>query len=355
MTEDTLFPWLSASLDRLLEQRDRLAHAYLLAGQPGLGKATFAVHFARAMLCNQPTPRACGSCHSCHLFDTGSHPDLHVLQSDKYRQENPGLLAEYAARYPKPDGHKSKKPSAIIAIDQVRNVLPDINTRPLMAANRLIILHPAEDLFVNAANSLLKALEEPPSDTYFLLISHDPGRLLPTLRSRCNRIDFRLPEMAVSERWLSEQIDDPSTARMLLEKAHGVPLHALDLANGKSGDGEEQLAKLLAGLSDGELNPVVAAAGLLKDKNIELKEHLAMMQRLISSMIRNRASGQDATSHLHVIANRLNSKVLFGYLDNINAAVRQANAPLDNGLVLEDLLARWQELTVSRHDQRKTG
>lgn len=355
MSGNGLLPWLNEPLDQLLAQRDGLAHAYLFTGQPGLGKSMFALQFARAMLCSQPTPHACGKCHACHLFDTGSHPDLHVLQSDLYTAEHPGLLSDYAARYPKPDGGKSKKPSAIIATDQVRNVLPDINARPHMATCRVIILHPAEDLFVNAANSLLKALEEPPPDTHFILISHDPGRLLPTLRSRCNRIDFRLPDKASVQDWLTEITGNPDEAASMVEQAHGIPLRALALANGAVTDGEQQLAAILAKLSDATINPVVATAGIMKSENFDLRHFIELLQRLISALIRDRYRTPASTSHLHEIANRLNSKVLFEFLDDTYVAARQASTTVDQGLILEDLLARWQELYSSRYDQRTTG
>jgi len=208
MPEQALYPWLTETLDRLLARRDQLAHAYLLAGHSGLGKTVFAEHLVKAMLCGAPMPAACGQCQSCHLFTVGTHPDLHVLQSERHTLEHPGILSAYAGRYLEQDS-KRKKPSAIIAVDQVRGVLPDINARPHMAACRVIVLNPAEDMHVSAANSLLKALEEPPPDTHFLLLSHDPGRLLPTLRSRCNRIDFRPPEARVAEQWLTDRLGKP--------------------------------------------------------------------------------------------------------------------------------------------------
>ena len=349
MTDSPIYPWLSNSLNKLIDQRDSLAHAYLLAGPSGLGKTAFAEQFAQAMLCKQPTPLACGKCKSCHLFGSATHPDLHILQSEKYTLEHPDIFAKYSERYLDPDREKKRKnPSAVIAVDQVRAVLPDINTRPHMAACRIIVLNPAEDLNINAANSLLKALEEPPSDTYFLLISHDPDRLLPTLRSRCNRIDFRVPDTATAEQWLSQQLNDSARAATLLTKARGVPLRALSLAQGGIDDREQQLAGLLVQLAEDKTDPVTIAAAIMKDKQFELRAVLESLQHLIVALIKNNFSLATEKTHLHEIGNRLHSRELFGYFDYVSIAVRQANTPLDDGLILEDILSRWQELSSNQ-------
>jgi len=354
VSDSPIYPWLTDTLNNLLSQRDSLAHAYLLAGQSGLGKTSFAEHFAQAMLCKQPTPDACGKCQSCHLFGSATHPDLHVLQSEKYTLEHPGIFTSYAERYLDKDS-KRKKPSAVIAIDQVRGVLPDINTRPHMAACRIIVLNPAEDLNINAANSLLKALEEPPPDTYFLLISHDPGRLLPTLRSRCNRLDFRVPDAVIAEQWLSQQLDDPDHARALLKKARGVPLRALNLARGETDVQEQQLSDLLIRLAEDSTDPVTVAAGIMKDKQFELRSVLVSIQQLIAALIKEEFAIATEKTYLHEMGNRLHSRELFGYLDYVSQTVRQANTPLDERLILEDLLSRWQELSSRPQGNRLKG
>lgn len=354
MNNPPVYPWLSDKFDRLIGQRNSLAHAYLLAGQAGLGKTVFTEQFAQAMLCKQSTPFACGQCQSCHLFISATHPDLHVLQSEKYSLEHPGILSDYAERYPVPES-KRKTPSAVITIDQVRAVLPDINARPHMADCRIIVLNPAEDLNINAANCLLKALEEPPPDTYFLLISHDPDRLLPTLRSRCNRIDFRVPDALVAEQWLSQQLNDTTRANSLLAKARGVPLRALSLGQNGTDDLEQQLANLLMQLAENMTDPVTAAAGIMKDKQFVLRAVLESIQQLIVALIKNNFSVATESVNLQEIGNRLHSRELFGYFDYVSIAVRQTNTPLDDGLILEDILSRWQELTSNQQEKKLRG
>ena len=338
-----MYPWLETSLENLLDNSGSLAHAYLLAGHTGLGKTVFAEQLAQSMLCKHPTPFACGQCQSCRLFASSTHPDLHVLQSEKYTLEHPGLLSRYAERHLEHDNSR-KKPSAIISVDQVRDVLPDINTRPHMATCRIIVLNPAENLNVNAANSLLKALEEPPADTYFLLISHDPGRLLPTLRSRCNRIDFRIPDATVAESWLAAQLDDAQLAAALLRKARGIPLRALSLAQGGVEDSERRVSALLSGLAEDSIDPVTAAADIMKDKSFELRGVLVSIQRLMAELIKANAGLAVEKTRLHEIGNRLHSRELFRYLDKVSQSVRQVDTPLDEGLLLEDILSCWQEL-----------
>lgn len=155
----------------------RLHHAWLLAGKRGLGKSAFADRAARELVAQEGLSAV-----------TGDHPDIirlvHPPKDDK----------EAAKR----DEGKPYEVKRNIPIDLVRSMQQRLTTRPTMGARRVIIVDPADDMEKGAANALLKSLEEPPAGTFFLLVSHQPARLLPTIRSRCRVLRFSgLPDAEV--------------------------------------------------------------------------------------------------------------------------------------------------------------
>ncbi len=351
MTSQPLLPWTEEVFDTALSSKQRRAHAYMLAGHSGLGKTAFAQQMAKSMLCEQNNIHPCGQCQSCRLFESGTHPDLHVLQSEKRMVEIEDVFSLYAPRYLEDESKrkKRKKPSVVIAIDQVRGVIPDINSRPHISSCRVIIINSAEDLNKNAANSLLKSLEEPPSDSHFILISHDPGRLLPTLRSRCNRIDFRLPEKKQAIAWLNSQLAEQGNAATLLEQASGIPLRALALANDNSYAEIEQIALNLLELAHQRIDPVNAASQMIKSS--ELQNVLETIQLLISRLIHLKMLNQKSAysenakdKPLIDLGNKLNFRQLYAFLDKVSKSKQLAVGPLDPLLTLEDDLISWQSL-----------
>jgi len=346
-----LYPWTEEAFDAFFSSKDRQAHAYLLAGQSGLGKTVFAEQLVKTILCQTQEGDACGACQSCKLLESGSHPDLHVLQSEKRTLEINDLFASFAPRYLEDESKRKrrKKPSAVIAIDQVRGVIPDINTRPHLSSCRIIILNTAEDLNINAANSLLKSLEEPPSECFFLLISHEPGRLMPTLRSRCNRIDFRTPDKSQVLEWLNKQLPGRSDTADLLDHAAGIPLRALALADGVLNTDESRIFQVMLQLANRQIDPVTAAAELIK--KTELIEILTPVQVMISRIIRLKTAVRNGVSAkkdddraLIDIGKRLNFKQLYSFLDDLSASKQLAGGPLDDTLALENGLISWQRM-----------
>jgi len=351
VTSHDLLPWTVATFEAFFSSQERRAHAYMLAGHSGLGKTVFARQLAKSLLCQKEDIHACGRCQSCRLFESGSHPDLHVLQSEKRMVEIEDIFAIYTPRYLEDENkrNKRKKPSAIIAIDQVRGVIPDINTRPHLSACRLIIINTAEDLNINAANSLLKSLEEPPSDSYFILISHDPGRLLPTLRSRCHRIDFRPPDKQQAVLWLKTQISDRVDISQLLGRASGIPLRALELASSTRHSDEEQVMQQMLQLAQRQIDPASAAAILIKAG--EQKSILETIQLWLSRLIRLKVSSQNSSLPVNEddkplidLGNRLNFRQLYAFLDKVSNSKQLAGGPLDPLLALEDDLISWQSM-----------
>ncbi|MCU7553968.1 DNA polymerase III subunit delta' [Alteromonas sp. ASW11-19] len=192
-----IFPWFErtfASLTgRLLAQR--LHHALLLAGPPEIGKFQLADALAQVILCQQPASvGSCGHCQSCKLFAAGSHPDFHMLESDKQ-----------------------------LGVDKIREGIARLSGTAQLSRNKVLVIPAAHTMTDSAANALLKTLEEPTDNTFLLLLTEKPQQLLPTILSRCEKCTLPVPGEAESLNWLkAEGVEDASGA--LLQAYGGSPL-----------------------------------------------------------------------------------------------------------------------------------
>ncbi len=202
-------------------QSKRLHHAWLLTGPQGIGKSGFAASAAAKMLAMASAfppageGMAVSEAHpTAKLIEAGSHPDLYRLQ--RLEKEKTGDIARS------------------ITIEQVRQLTGQFSLAPSQGNRRVVIIDAIEDLERNAANALLKNLEEPPASTIFLLVSHAPDRLLPTIRSRCRMLRFgRLDQDSMK-----------IALRRALPDADPIELDAL----AKVGDGVPGVALRFAGL-----------------------------------------------------------------------------------------------------------
>ncbi|MDE2117918.1 MAG: DNA polymerase III subunit delta', partial [Betaproteobacteria bacterium] len=175
-----IYPWQKNDWVRLQELRKRPPHALLFKGSRGIGKLDLTMNFAQLLLCQKPGESgfACGKCPSCHWLEQDSHPDFRLLQPEAL-----SLGGE--------ESESGKKPSKQISVDQIRGLADFIGMSAHQGGRRVVIIHPAEAMNINAANALLKNLEEPPPGLLFILVSHKPQQLLPTILSRC--LSFNLP------------------------------------------------------------------------------------------------------------------------------------------------------------------
>ncbi|MDP1630418.1 MAG: DNA polymerase III subunit delta' [Caulobacter sp.] len=195
-------------------ERGRLHHAWLLTGPEGVGKATFAFRAARRLLGAKPDPAngvlgASGSDPVVRQVAARSHPDIMVLER----------LGE--------DGKVRK----VIPVDEARKMAEFFSQTPAISPYRIAIVDAADDLNVNAANAILKTLEEPPPRGVIFLVSHAPGRLLPTIRSRCRRLAFTAPGEALTTDFLTARTDlTQHQAERLAKMAGGAPGLAIRLA-----------------------------------------------------------------------------------------------------------------------------
>lgn len=232
----------------LQARRAQLPHSLLLVGQKGLGKFELAKQFAASLLCESPQTDglACGHCLACNWYAQGNHPDFRLLAPDALADE--GEVEE-----------GKKKPSQQITIDQIRGLDDFLNVGTHRAGLRIILVYPAEAMNRNTANSLLKTLEEPAPSTLFLLVSSEPLRLLPTIRSRCQVVPVPMPLPKLAAQTLRDEgLAEPER---WLALAGGSPGLALELSLSGQATWLETFVKRLAG---GRSSDPLAMAGELE-------------------------------------------------------------------------------------------
>lgn len=240
-------PWLAAPLQQALA-RSR-GHALLLHGAAGSGAREFGLALAQSWLCeaaaaSEPPRLACGRCAACRLVQAHVHPDLLLLAPEEQRLELDWPLPGDKAA----SESSSKKPSRQIRVDEVRGMVEWVFKTSGRGRGKVVVITPGEALNVQAANALLKTLEEPPAGTRLVLSAADPSRLLPTVRSRCQALRLADPAPDAARAWLASQgVAEPE---LLLAASSGRPLDALALH--RAGVTAEAWARLPAALAAGQ-------------------------------------------------------------------------------------------------------
>jgi len=211
----------------------RLHHAWLISGPKGIGKATLAWRMARRVL-GAAADQEYGVLGSgprdpvCQLLEARANPDLLMLR--------------------RPWDEKRKRWRAEITVDEARKAPSFFEKSAGAGGWRVCIVDSADDMNRNAANALLKTLEEPPKRGILILISHSPGRLPATIRSRCRKLVLRAPEPAAVRQWLSERNGVPANAALeqLVDYANSCPGRALALAIGDGASLIQDVESLVA-------------------------------------------------------------------------------------------------------------
>lgn len=206
----------------------RMHHAWMLTGLKGLGKGLFARAAAAELVAEPGVPQP----------PVDHHPDILV-------PEHPPENKEEAKK--RDDGGEYRRKRAI-PIDEIRALVHRLHTRPTLGSRRAVIIDPADDLERSAANALLKALEEPPAGTYFLLVTHRPGQLLPTIRSRCRILRFGPLDSQSMERILRDSAPQADSAgrAAAIAAAEGSPGAALDFVEHDLGALHQLMVRLIA-------------------------------------------------------------------------------------------------------------
>ena len=318
-----LAPWQQRVLDNAVSAlaEGRLGHALLFTGAPMMGKGRVAELLARRLLCRTPGSDglACGQCRGCVLFVAGTHPDFKPVsfipndKGDKLRSE--------------------------LVVDQMRELGQWFSLTPQLGGAQVALITPAHAMNLNASNALLKTLEEPSRDRYLLLVTDRPGRLPATIRSRCQRMEFRPPARAEALAWLRTQGHAEKSLEPALEAARGHPgLASAWLAEGGL-ELRREVASDLNALAAGKQPAVELAQRWLADDRAELRLRFAAELALDGAM--HRLAGSTAPG----LTLPADFQKLSAWFDGINRAREQLGVPvLRHDLALAGLLLEWRSL-----------
>ncbi|MCF6217852.1 MAG: DNA polymerase III subunit delta' [Gammaproteobacteria bacterium] len=325
------YSWQTAQWQRLQQRlaQGTLPHALLLYGAQGMGKLHFSSALVNSLLCEHRTESgaACGVCRGCKLLEVGNHPDFTQLS-------------------PEEEGKN-------IAIDKVRKLSSKLSISSQYDGYKVVLITPAEQLNIASANSLLKTLEEPTPDTILILLCSHIDRLLPTIRSRCQKILFAPPPAAQAATWLEEQVKvDQNIALQLLALAGGAPLRAQQLAESGVIEQRADLLKTLHALARGEMTPVQVAE---QEKKIAVADILQWLSGWSMDMIRlhfcshpTHINSPDLLDSLRPLAQQVDVQRVYRYFDKLIEANRLLQTQVNQPLLLEQMLIGWVRLFAKR-------
>lgn len=342
-----MHPWNHAHFAQLAGLRARLPHALLLHGPRGVGKFALAQALAQGLLCEAPHAdgRACGQCDACNWFVQGNHPDFRLLQpllpEEAEEGDNEGADKDGASAGGKP----GKRTLPIIKVDRVREVTAFVQLSTHRGGWRIALIHPAETMNGEAANALLKTLEEPPPGVLLILVSHQIGRLLPTVVSRCRKVHIGLPDARAALAWLRTQ--DVDDAEALLAEAGGAPLAALDFAEPERG---AQREAFLDALTQGARLDV---CDLAQRYQAQLADAWGWLSRWVHDLIAQRLAGTPRyfaarATQTAALGQRADLTRLLELQRELAQAGRWLRHPLNATLLLESWLIRYSQLAPER-------
>lgn len=328
MMPTELYPWQGSAWQGLQTRHSHggLPHALMLTGPAGIGKHTLALTIARWLLCQRPSGAgACGTCHSCLLWKAGNHPDFQEARPE--------------------DGSRQ------IRIDTVRKLNEFLNQTPQISRCQVVILHPAEVLNVNAANALLKTLEEPPGESFIILEAERTGAVMPTIRSRCQMVALLPPALDDGVAWLGARGHGEHDARQALQHNGQAPLAAEAwLASNSHRRHQDWLNLLVQWLArDIRLDAVIQAW-----KSDEADAIVLWMMQILSDLLKcclGADNGQLLEPQVRglLVAATLDRTKLIALHDRmaeITARMQSGASHYNRQLLLESLLIDWRALFV---------
>lgn len=313
-----MHPWNEPILESIKRRVDSLPHALLVHGAKGIGKLALAERIAQLLLCESADParRPCGVCEGCRWYLTGNHPD--------FRRIEPEAMAARPEAEGEEGAAKKGKPSQEIKIDQVRELADFLNIGSHRGRRRVALVHPADELNPNAANALLKGLEEPPAGAMFVLVAHRPARLLATIRSRCVSVPVAIPAREGALKWLASQ--NGKDAERWLAYAGGAPLRALEyIASAQTTD------RLVAAIQGGE--------AVLPDDREQLEALAEALQKLALDKALA-AFGLPPKYSLKAQAPAAEAKAWLAFARGMGANRALARHPLNPRLFAAEMLSR---------------
>lgn len=320
-----VYPWQLSTWAMLKQQQDKMHHAILLSGEQGIGKQHFANTLAQSLLCQQPSQEgfACGECQSCHWFSNQTHPDFKLVSAENDDED---------------DDKKSTSKKTQISVHQIRT-LNDFLALSSHQGKKVVLINPAEDMNLAATNALLKMLEEPPNNAFFILVTHSSKRLLATIRSRCQQVNMQCPDSEIGQRWLKQE--GLSVSSQQLRYVGGSPLKAIQQED------YDDCMRLVKSLMDGRLMDISQAVNFCQ--SIGMAKSVDVLQKWLHDLL-STTNNLPARYHeisaekLTTLAKQLEPSRGFDLLDQLNYFRRHAQHPLNQELQFESICLNYTKI-----------
>lgn len=301
----------------------KISHSYIFEGVPGCGRRKTALALIQAIYCQAVDDDACGVCPACRKVTGGNHGDIHFVE-------------------PLPDKRD-------ISIDQLREIQRELSLRPYEAPRKACIMEPAERMSVNAANSLLKTLEEPPGNAIIILLTENADMLLTTIRSRCQLIRFSPLSPENIRLLLVRNGMAPDSADLLAPMAEGSMQRAVELDNDALSARRELLLTHLSALTLGRIASVFDTAEELAGNRDETLESLDLLLSLARDVVYLHAGSSQIVNTsvrpaLEAFAARCTMDGALQMLGSITETRRAVQRNANNKLALDCLFMRMAEV-----------
>jgi DNA polymerase-3 subunit delta' len=355
------YPWHDGIRRAMSAGGATLPQAILYHGPSGCGKTGLALEFGGSLLCAASigAGQRCGSCRDCRLFDASTHPDLHLLTTEAFVREHPEL-GPLALRYDPDSGEsrsRRRNPRHQISVEQVRTMIDAVQSHSHGGAARVVLVAPASAMNANAANALLKILEEPPGETRFLLVAATLERLPPTVRSRCMKVFCPPPGAEEGRRWIAEQWPDGGDGADIVRLAPGAPVTALRWARDNGIEQFRCYLRGLAGMATAEApEPVLESWSPLPVERLAawLQRDLAACARIAAGSIGVADEEPDRAVDLKSIARQSTADTLWQLVLKIGWFRRLPPLAVDERLFLDDIVNDMREALGRRRLEKET-
>lgn len=324
------YPWLNQAYRQLIGmyQEGRGHHALLLHASEGMGADALSYGLSRWLMCqNKQGLKSCNECHSCHLMLAQTHPDWHILQCEKGK--------------------------ASIGIEAVRKITEKLEHHAQQSGSRVVWIKETQALTEAAANALLKTLEEPPKNTYFLLDCQQPETLLATLRSRCFHYHLAAPEVNLAGHWLQQQLPNMAYSNIItaINLSQGAPVLALRLLKEEWQERETFCQALLSSLQQQNLYSFLPQ---LNQDNVDRRLYWLLSLLLDALKLQSNAQAycvnQDRQPLIMALS-QLPSHILLSVIDEGKQCRYQLMTipSLNRELLLAKQLLDWENQLVTQH------
>ena len=316
-------PWFASKKKLLGENPNH--HAYIFEGLKGLGKKIFTLEIAKGLLCSSlPNGTFCNQCQSCHFFDEDNHPDFHLIQLEEKKKQ--------------------------ISINQIRNLNEPLYESAFLGTNKVFVINPAEMMTREACDAILKYLEEPPNNSFFLLVSHRYHSLPLTIKSRCFQVNINQPNKDETKAWLMKGSSNNSNIDLAILLSKGKPLIAAKMVNSNLENLRANFIKEISELIKTGSNLIEISESWSRDPD-EMLLKIEWMSDILMDCLRHKFfSGstsiyEDTEIISSYLANEIDSENFFYLLQKTNTfwSLFNSSTNLRTDFQLKALFVDWTE------------